>query len=105
VKLARLSGWLCAFLQRPVGGSPAGLKGRPGVELLRLLSKYVLLGFASAVMFAQIFNAPPPPIAKKIHTERSINGAVLVDDYGWLRNKRSPGCSSILRLRMRTPKR
>lgn len=90
MKLARLSGWLCAFLQRPVGGSPAGLKRRPGVELLRLLSKYVLLGFASAIMFAQIFKAPPPPIAKKIHTERSINGAVLVDDYGWLRNKRSP---------------
>jgi hypothetical protein len=49
------------------------------VELLRLLSKYVLLGFASAIMFAQIFTAPPPPIANKSHTERSINGAVLAE--------------------------
>jgi oligopeptidase B len=66
------------------------MKGRLEVELLRIFSKYVVLGFASAVMFAQIFTAPPPPIAKQIHAERSINGAVLVDDYGWLRNKRSP---------------
>ena len=30
------------------------------------------------------------PVAEKIHTEKPINGAVLVDDYGWLRQRSSP---------------
>jgi oligopeptidase B len=50
----------------------------------------LLLGFSCAVIFAQTVTAPPPPIARKIHTGRPMNGAVLVDDYGWLRNKSSP---------------
>jgi oligopeptidase B len=49
-----------------------------------------IFGFASAARLAQVFSAPTPPIAKKIHTERSINGVELVDDYSWLRNKSSP---------------
>jgi len=40
---------------------------------------------------AQTPAAPPqPPVAKKIHVERQINGSVLVDDYGWLREKKNP---------------
>jgi oligopeptidase B len=31
-----------------------------------------------------------PPVAKKVHTEKAINGGVLVDDYGWLRERSSP---------------
>ena len=31
-----------------------------------------------------------PPVAKKIHTEKPINGAVLLDDYAWLRERTSP---------------
>ena len=46
-------------------------------------------GFASAVLFARI-STVEPPIAKKIHTEMHINGGVLIDDSGWLRNKNSP---------------
>ncbi len=29
-------------------------------------------------------------MAEKIHTEKAINGTVLVDDYGWLRQRSSP---------------
>jgi oligopeptidase B len=35
-------------------------------------------------------DVPTAPIAKKVHTERPINGAVLVDDYAWLRERSSP---------------
>ena len=31
-----------------------------------------------------------PPVAKKIHTENTINGGHLVDDYRWLRDKSNP---------------
>lgn len=30
------------------------------------------------------------PVAKKIHLEKPVNGTVLVDDYGWLRERNSP---------------
>ena len=33
---------------------------------------------------------PPAPVAQKIHIEKPINGAVLVDDYGWLRERTNP---------------
>ena len=31
-----------------------------------------------------------PPTAKKIHVDRAIHGAVLADDYGWLRDRNNP---------------
>ncbi len=31
-----------------------------------------------------------PPIAKKIHTETTLHGQTLVDDYAWLRDKDNP---------------
>jgi oligopeptidase B len=39
--------------------------------------------------------APKPPVAKKIHVEKPVfgpgdPGAVLVDDYGWLRERKNP---------------
>src|SRR5271156_6559566 len=48
--------------------------------------------------FGMIFPALPirssptmePPMARKIHVERSIHGETLVDDYGWLRKKGNP---------------
>lgn len=49
-----------------------------------------VLMLASATGFTQNAAQPQPPIAKKIHTERAINGGVLVDDYGWLRQRSSP---------------
>jgi oligopeptidase B len=39
---------------------------------------------------AQSAPAPTPPIAEKIHTEKPINGAVLTDDYAWLRERTNP---------------
>jgi oligopeptidase B len=39
---------------------------------------------------------PPPPAAKKVHTENRINGGDLVDDYAWLRNKSNPEVAQYL---------
>ncbi len=33
---------------------------------------------------------PAPPVAEPHHTERPLNGHVLVDDYAWLRQKEDP---------------
>ncbi len=33
---------------------------------------------------------PAPPVAEPHHTERPLNGHVLVDDYAWLRQKSDP---------------
>ena len=48
------------------------------------------LVLATATACAQSASAPRPPIAEKIHTEKPINGAVLVDDYGWLHERSNP---------------
>jgi oligopeptidase B len=55
----------------------------PGLSALLLI-----VGTATAL--AQSASAPQPPVAEKIHKERPINGAVLVDDYGWLRERTNP---------------
>ncbi|MFL6315058.1 MAG: S9 family peptidase [Terriglobales bacterium] len=39
---------------------------------------------------------PPPPVAKSIHTENTINGGKLVDDYRWLRDKSNPEVAQYL---------
>jgi oligopeptidase B len=42
-------------------------------------------------------NAPvAPPVAKKVHTENTINGGKLVDDYRWLRDKANPEVAQYL---------
>jgi oligopeptidase B len=33
---------------------------------------------------------PAPPIARREHTEKRLHGAVLTDDYAWLRDKQNP---------------
>jgi oligopeptidase B len=50
----------------------------------------VVLMLAAATAAAQSASAPTPPVAQKIHTEKPINGAVLVDDYAWLRERTDP---------------
>jgi oligopeptidase B len=50
----------------------------------------VVLMLGTASSFAQSASPPKPPVAEKIHTEKPINGAVLVDDYGWLRDRSNP---------------
>lgn len=48
-----------------------------------------LLLLGTSALLAQ--NAPlTPPVADKVHTEKPINGAVLVDDYAWLRQRTDP---------------
>jgi oligopeptidase B len=49
-----------------------------------------VLVLAPAITFAQTAPEAKPPVADKIHTEKPINGAVLVDDYAWLRERTSP---------------
>ncbi len=44
----------------------------------------------SAAAFAQNADTLKPPVADKVHTEKHINGAVLTDDYAWLRERESP---------------
>jgi oligopeptidase B len=58
------------------------------------MSKHSLLAasvlMAASTCLAQGAGGPQPPVAKKVHVEKPINGAVLVDDYGWLRERSSP---------------
>jgi oligopeptidase B len=59
-----------------------------------LVRSAALLLVAATAAFAQTASqtapAPKPPVADKIHTEKPINGAVLVDDYAWLRERTNP---------------
>jgi oligopeptidase B len=38
----------------------------------------------------------PPPIARKHHTQTSLHGAELTDDYAWLREKENPEVTAYL---------
>lgn len=48
-----------------------------------------LLALSATIAVAQQTPTINPPIAKKIRVEKPINGAMLVDDYGWLRDRNS----------------
>ena len=37
-----------------------------------------------------------PPVAKKIHTQKTVNGKTLVDDYAWLRERSNPDVKALL---------
>ena len=37
-----------------------------------------------------------PPIAKKIHTEKTVNGKTLTDEYGWMRERSNPEVKAYL---------
>jgi oligopeptidase B len=39
---------------------------------------------------------PTPPTARKQHTETTLHGVVLTDDYAWLRDKENPEVTSFL---------
>jgi oligopeptidase B len=39
---------------------------------------------------------PLPPIARRQHTETRLHGAVLADDYAWLRDKQNPEVTAYL---------
>jgi oligopeptidase B len=60
----------------------------------RLFTAVVVL--APAITFAQASSGPKPPVAEKVHTEKPINGTVLVDDYAWLRERTNPRVKAYL---------
>jgi oligopeptidase B len=66
-----------------------GDRDRIAVMRIRSLS-LALLATITPIALAQSAPAPTPPIAEKIHTEKPINGAVLTDDYAWLRERTNP---------------
>jgi oligopeptidase B len=37
-----------------------------------------------------------PPVAKKVHTEKTLHGKTLVDDYAWLRERTNPDVKALL---------
>jgi oligopeptidase B len=39
---------------------------------------------------------PAPPIAKRVHTETTLHGVTLIDDYAWLREKDNPEVTAYL---------
>ncbi|HEY4356258.1 MAG TPA: S9 family peptidase [Acidobacteriaceae bacterium] len=62
---------------------------------MRNLLVLVLCSLPIGVL-AQSLPSPDAPVAKKIHTEHPINGAVLVDDYAWLRERQNPEVKALL---------
>jgi len=40
--------------------------------------------------------AVTPPVAKKVHTEKTVNGKTLVDDYAWMRERSNPDVKAVL---------
>ena len=50
---------------------------------------------ATAASDAQTATAQPP-VAKRVHTERTLNGVTLIDDYAWLRERDNPDVKAYL---------
>ncbi len=40
--------------------------------------------------------AVQPPVARKIHSEKTVNGKTLVDDYAWMRERANPDVKAFL---------
>ena len=77
--------------------NPAGQPGAEG-KFMKRLSFGLLILFMSTLVTAADKSAiaTAPPVAKKIHTENTINGGHLVDDYRWLRDKSNPEVAQYL---------
>src|SRR5580698_9962908 len=55
------------------------------------MRKILLVSVACVSLSASLAaQTATPPVAKKIHTERQLNGGVLVDDYAWLSQRNNP---------------
>ncbi len=48
-----------------------------------------ILALSATITVAQQSATANPPIAKKLRVEKQINGTALVDDYGWLRDRKN----------------
>ena len=53
-----------------------------------------LMTLAAVSSEAQTVNQPP--VAKQVHTERTLNGVTLTDDYAWLRERDNPDVKAYL---------
>lgn len=79
--------WACCFWNKSVRKSEKRLR----IAAMRNQHfSLALLALTAATAVAQSTPAPTPPVAEKIHTEKPINGAVLTDDYAWLRERTNP---------------
>jgi len=61
----------------------------PTIAGMRTKTLFAASFLLTSTVFSQTIPLKPP-VAERIHTERAINGAVLVDDYGWLRQRTDP---------------
>ena len=79
------------------------------LHLSLVISLLLIFGVVSVnTAFAQSNGggAPPkPPMAEKKTKTTNIHGETLVDDFFWLRERRTPRAWSIFRLKTPTPKR
>ena len=44
----------------------------------------------------ELTTTPAPPVARKDHTETTLHGVILTDDYAWLRDKENPEVTAYL---------
>src|SRR5208337_4165411 len=56
---------------------------------------FALMTLALASSEAQT-TANQSPVAKKVHTQRTLNGVTLTDDYAWLRERDNPDVQDYL---------
>jgi oligopeptidase B len=56
---------------------------------------FIVMTLAVASSDAQTTTSQPP-VAKKVHTQRTLNGVTLVDDYAWLRERDNPDVKAYL---------
>ena len=64
--------------------------------MIRLVTIALMTTALSTSTYAQTSHPPQPPVAKKVHTERTLNGKTLVDDYAWLRERSNPDVKAYL---------
>ena len=58
--------------------------------MIRLVLITLMTAVLSTTAHPETAPTPQPPVAKKVHTERTLNGTTLVDDYAWLRERTNP---------------
>jgi len=66
--------------------------------MLRFLLAIVIVipMYANSQAPTQDHPAVKPPVAAKIHTQKTLNGKTLVDDYAWLRERSNPDVKTLL---------
>ena len=68
----------------------------PMTRIIILISAFALMTVVLASSSEAPTTTPQPPVAKKVHTARTLNGVILTDDYAWLRERGNPDVKSYL---------